>query len=132
MLMSAVALSALVILGWGIRDFGLFFVSRPRAAFLPVMLIAMACAAARAQNPTKTGRRTPPGQKFVVASVQVVTLPLLLFLPYAEKRGILVLHAEWIRWLGLGAALAGYATMLVALRTLGRNYSVYVTIQEQH
>ncbi len=131
-LISALTMSALVALGWGIHDFSSFFASGPRAVFLPVMLIAMACAAASAQNATKKGTRTPAGQKLVLASVQLVTLPLLFFLPYADKRGILVMQAQWIRWLGLGVVLAGYLIILVALRTLGKNYSVYVTIQEQH
>ncbi len=129
---SAFTLSALVALGWGIRDVQLLFASMPRAAFLPAMLIAIACAAASARNPTKLGSRTPAGQKLVLASVQIVTLPLLFFLPYADKHGILVIHVEWIRWLGLGTALGGYVVMILALRTLGKNYSVYVTIVDQH
>lgn len=131
-LLSAAGLSALAIIGWGIGDSNLFFASLPRTAFLLAMLIATAGAAASAKNPTKKGTLTPPGQRLLLASVQAVTLPLLVFLPYADRRGILVMHAEWVRWLGLGTALAGYAIMLFALRTLGKNYSAYVTIQEQH
>lgn len=131
-LASAGTLTALVILGWGIRDFASFFGSVPRTAFLPIMFIAIACAMASAQNPMKKGTRTPFGQGLVLASVQVVTLPLLFFLPYADKRGIFVIHTEWVRWFGLGSALAGYAIGIVALRTLGKNYSAYVTILEQH
>lgn len=96
------------------------------------MLIAVASAAGSAQNPTKKGTGTPPGQRLVLASVQVVTLPLLIFLPYADKRGIFLIHGEWVRWLGLVSALGGYAIALIAVRTLGKNYSAYVTIQEQH
>ena len=130
--LSAFGLSALIIIGWGINDFDLFFESLARAAFLLAIIIATAGAAASAKNPTKKGTLTPRGQRLLLVSVQVVTLPLLVFLPYADQRGILVMHTEWIRWLGLGTTLAGYAIMLLALRTLGKNYSVYVTIQEQH
>jgi protein-S-isoprenylcysteine O-methyltransferase Ste14 len=131
-LLSAVGLSALVIIGYGISDCYLLFASLPRAAFLLAMLIATAGAAVSAKNPTKKGTLTPPRQRLLLASVQAVTLPLLVFLPFADKHGILVMHSEWVRWLGLGTTLAGYAIMLLALRTLGKNYSVYVTIQEQH
>jgi protein-S-isoprenylcysteine O-methyltransferase Ste14 len=131
-LLGAGTFAALLILGWGIRDFASFFVSWPRAAFLASMLIAVAGASASAQTALKKGTRTPSGQRLILASVQVVTLPLLFFLPYADKRGIFVMHAEWVRWLGLGSALAGYAIGIVALRALGKNYSAYVTIQEQH
>jgi len=68
----------------------------------------------------------------VLASVRLVTIPLLLLLTFVDHRSILVMHAEWVRWLGLAVTLAGYVVILVALQTLGRNYRVYVTIQEQH
>jgi protein-S-isoprenylcysteine O-methyltransferase Ste14 len=124
--------AALVILGWGIHDLGSFFVSAPRTAFLAIMIVAMACATVIAPNPTKKGNRTPSGQQLVLASVQVVTLPLLVFLPYADRRGLLIIPTEALRWFGLGSAIVGYAIMLIALRALGKDYSVYVTIQEQH
>lgn len=131
-LISTGTATALLMLGWGIHDFGSFFVSAPRTAFLAVMLVAMACATVSAQNPTKMGTHTPPGQHLILASVQVVTLPLLAFLPYADRHGIFTVHTEGVRWLGLGTTLAGYVVMLVAMRSLGRNYSVYATIHEQH
>lgn len=130
--MSAGTVTALLIFGWGIRDAASFFLSMPRVAFLALVLVAIVCATAGAGDPMKKGTRTPPGQRLVLASVQAVTLPLLVFLPFADKRGVFVIHAEWVRWLGLGSALGGFAIMLVALRTLGKNYSAYVTIQEQH
>lgn len=119
-------------LGWGIGDCASFFHSAPRALFLPIMLTGLARAVQSAPNPSKQGTRTPRGQKLVLASVQVVTLPLLVFLPYADKRGLLVLPGEWERWLGLAAVAAGSAISFIALRTLGENYSTYVTIQEKH
>ena len=131
-LISAGTFTALLILGWGFRDFPSFFASGPRAAFLPIMAVAVACAAVSAQNPMKKGTRTPPGQPLVLASVHIVTLPLLFVLPYADKRAIFVMHSEWVRWLGLSGTLAGYAIGIVALRTLGQNYSAYVTILEPH
>jgi protein-S-isoprenylcysteine O-methyltransferase Ste14 len=131
-LISAVVIATLLFLGWGLHSVASFFSSIPRAVFLPLILIAMASVAASSQDPGRKGTRTPPRQSLVLASVQVVTIPLLVFLPYADRRHIYVIHADWPRWLGLALALAGYVTMLLALRTLGRNYSVYVTIQEQH
>jgi len=131
-LLSALVIVALMLFGWGIRDTAGFFASLVRAIFLPLMVIAMALAATSAQNAATTGTRTPAGQRVVLALVQVITIPLLVFLPYADKRGILVVRTEWLRWLGLVVAVAGYLISVVAVRTLGKNYSVFVTIREQH
>jgi protein-S-isoprenylcysteine O-methyltransferase Ste14 len=131
-LLIAVMITALLLLGWGIRDTAGFFASIVRAAFLTLIVITMASAAASTQKPAKKGTRTPPGQRAVLTLMQLIIIPLLVFPPYADKRGILIIRAEWVRWLGLAIARAGYVITIVAVRTLGRNYSVYVTIQEQH
>ena len=131
-LVTAAVFTGLLMLGWGIRDAASFFVSPPRALFLPIILAGVACAVASTPNPTKQGTRTPSGQRLVLASVQVVTLPLLVLMPYSDKHVIMVIHSEWVRWLGLAGVAAGSAIAFVALRTLGENYSTFVTIQEQH
>jgi protein-S-isoprenylcysteine O-methyltransferase Ste14 len=131
-LLVAAVITALLLLGWGIRDTAGFFASPVRAAYLALVVIAMASAVASIQKPAKKGTRTPPWQRAVLTLVQLITIPLLVFLPYADKREILIIPEEWVRWLGLSVALAGYVITTVAVRTLGKNYSVYVTIQEQH
>ncbi len=129
---SAVVIVVLLLVGWGIRDAAGFFASIPRALFVPLVVIAIATAAASIQKPTKKGTRTPRGQAMLLAVLQVITIGLILFLPFGDHRGILVIRAEWVRWLGSAIAIAGYAISIVAVRALGKNYSVYVTIQEQH
>lgn len=131
-LVSAGVFTALLMLGWGVRDYVSFFVSVPRALFLLVILTGLASAVAATPNPTKQGTRTPGGQRLVLASVQMVTLPLLVLMPYMDKHGIVVIHAEWVRWLGLVGVVAGSAIAFVALRTLGECYSTFVTIQQDH
>ena len=131
-LISACVFTALVMLGWGIREYATFFASPPRALLLPVILAGLAGAVGSTRNPTKQGTRTPRGQRLVLASVQIVTLPLLMWLPYADKHGLFAMRVEWVRWVGLCGVAAGSAIAFVALRTLGENYSTYVTIQEKH
>ena len=131
-LLSAIAIVALLLLGWGVRDTAGFFASVPRQAFMVVVVIAMALAAVSIAKATKKGTRTPSGQRALLTLLQLITLTLIVFLPFSDRRGILVIHREWVRWLGLAMVIAGNLIIVVALRTLGRNYSVYVTIQEQH
>lgn len=131
-LVSCGVFSALLMLGWGVRDFSSYFQSIPRALCLATLLLSIGSAVALAPNPARQGTNTPPGQRLVLASVQIVTLPLLVFLPYADRRETLVIHAELVRWLGLIGEVAGSAVAFAALRALGANYSTYVTIQAQH
>ncbi len=131
-LVMGAVISGLILFGWGIRDWRGYFESPARAAFLLLIVAALVSASLSAQNPAGKGSKTPPGQRILLALVQLVTLPLLVFLPFADKRGVLIVHVEWIRWLGLSLVLAGNVIAVVAIRTLGRHYSVYVTIQDQH
>jgi protein-S-isoprenylcysteine O-methyltransferase Ste14 len=131
-LLSAVVIVALLLLGWGIRDAAGYFASAVRAAFLAIVVIAMASAAASIQKASQKGTRTPRAQNLLLALLQLITIALVLFLPYADRRDIFVMHAEWVRWLGLTMVVAGHLISILAVRALGRNYSVYVTIQEQH
>ena len=55
------------------------------------------------------------------------------FLPHADRRGILTFsRADWLRYLGL--ALCGVADVIgmVAFRTLAKQYSALVTLQDDH
>lgn len=125
-------MSGLILFGWGIRDYRNYFHSPARAAFFVLMVIAVVSASLSAQKPASKGIRTPPGQRALLALLQLVTLPLLVFLPFADKHGILNFAPEWIRWCGLTMVLAGNVISVVAILTLGKHYSVYVTIQDHH
>lgn len=131
-LVMGTVVTGLLMLGWGIRDPAGYFDSLARGVFLVLIVTALVSASLSAQAPASQGTRTPPGQRIVLALVQLVTLPLLVFLPFADRRGMVVLRSEWIRWLGLAMVLAGNMIAVVAIRTLGKHYSVYVTIQDQH
>ena len=63
----------------------------------------------------------------------MVSVGLWLFLPYGDRRGVLVFSAEdWVRYLGLMLAVAGMAVRVLGLRELGRQFSIYVTLQKDH
>ncbi len=133
MVPSVVGAVCLLFLGWGIRNLHGFFASPVRAAFL-VLLVAemLASMVVMKTPPFRKGSRTPGGQRLLLLALQVVTIGSIFFQPYADRRGIFVIEAEWVRWLGLVLFTAGAAILIIALHTLGKNYSVYVTIQEQH
>jgi len=123
---------SLLLLGWGIRDAAGFFASASRAIFMAAILAGIISASATIKKPNQKGTRTASGQRQLLALLQLITIALTVFLPFADRRGILVMHADFERWVGVAMVLAGYVISVIALRTLGSNYSVYVTIQEQH
>lgn len=132
-LLSVVVAVLLLFLGWGIRDVPAFFALTPRLIFFPLLIGAMISAMVTLKAPPfRRGIQTPGGQRLLFAVLQIVTIALIVFLPYTDRREILVVGAEWVRWLGLAMYVGGNAIIILSLRTLGKNYSVYVTIQEQH
>ncbi len=131
--MSVISAVILLLLGWGMRDWAGFFSSPARTIFLIVLLIEMIISTlAMKAPPFRRGTHSPGGQRVLLGVLQIVTIGLLFLLPFNDRRGILVIGAEWSRWFGLAMFLGAGIIVIVALCTLGKNYSVFVTIQEQH
>ncbi len=54
------------------------------------------------------------------------------FFPFADRRAFLVIEAGKWRYIGLALFLAGATVRVLAARTLGRQFSGLVTVQERH
>jgi protein-S-isoprenylcysteine O-methyltransferase Ste14 len=78
-------------------------------------------------NPASTRR-----QSLELAALALASLALLGFLPYADRHQILVFRAPTLRWLGLTLCCLGGVVRVVALRSLGPQFSAYVTLQPGH
>lgn len=62
-----------------------------------------------------------------------IVLFVFWFLPYGDRRNILVFaDGEAWRYVGLVLHIAGSTVRMAGLRTLGRHFSAYVTLQENH
>jgi protein-S-isoprenylcysteine O-methyltransferase Ste14 len=124
----------LVLLGWGFDDLPAFFANPARAAFA-ALLVAAALAAVLLRldlNPLRQGA-TPAGTQTVqLAPLLALSLALLWFLPYADRRTILTLRHESWRYIGVLCCVLGAAVRLLALKSLGPNFSAYVTLQPNH
>ncbi len=133
MSLSVLAAVFLMLLGWGVRDLPGFFASPVRSMFL-ILLVAELFGSILVLKtpPFRKGIRMPGGQRLLFLSLQVMTIGSIFFQPFMDRRGIFVIRADWVRWLGLSLFVAGGSILIIALHTLGRNYSVYVAIQEQH
>jgi protein-S-isoprenylcysteine O-methyltransferase Ste14 len=123
----------LLLLGWGLDDLGGFFRDPARAGFvgLAVVGVAVLLIPRLKVQPFKMGKQVIGRRLFhtVVAS----TFLLTFFLPFADRRGWVTFpDREGLRWTGLALSVLGAAVRVAGLWSLGRQFSSYVTLQENH
>ncbi len=126
---------ALLMVGWGWNDWAGFF-SHPARAGLMVALILGAGSALLLRldlQPLRRGRSLVGGQTLVLLALALASLFLVWFLPFADRRQILTFTGSpALRYLGLAMCCLGIAVRLLALGKLGRWFSAYVTLQDDH
>jgi protein-S-isoprenylcysteine O-methyltransferase Ste14 len=124
----------LVLLGWGFDKLPALFLNPARGGLAVVVLIGATAAVFSAVDfhPLRRGT-TPVGNQSVQLGILLLfSLALLWFLPFADRRNILTLkHSDW-RYVGLLLCCIGVAARIVALKTLGKQFSAYVTLQSNH
>jgi len=123
-----------MLLGWGVSDWRGFLAEPARAAFLAEILAGAGLLLVLQidLNPLRTGEDFTAGQGKLLLALAVASLLLLVWLPWADREGVAVFHAAFVRWLGLGLCTAAGSIRLLALRHLGPHFSAYVTLQPEH
>lgn len=135
LLTQTVLVWGLIFLGWGLDDLGGFFAHPARTGLLVVTILGSTVVLLSATDidPFRKGNQTVQRQRWVLASAVGLMLFLGWFLPFADRRDLLVFRgADLLRYLGLGLCSTGGTLRWVAMRTLGRQFSGYVTLQENH
>ncbi len=125
----------LMLAGWGWEDWRGFFAHPARAALVGVTLLGVVPVLTGWVDVQvfRKGKRPVGRQRWLLAGVMVVMMGLVWFLPYGDRRRVLVFAgSEAMRYAGLALYTAGNALALVALRALGKQYSGYVTLQDDH
>ncbi len=125
----------LMLTGWGWEEWRGFFAHPARAALVGVTLLGVVPVLTGWVDVQvfRKGKRPVGRQRWLLAGVMVVMMGLIWFLPYGDRRRVLVFAgSEAMRYAGLALYTAGNVLALVALRALGKQYSGYVTIQEDH
>ena len=124
----------LVLFGWGFDHLSQFCLSPARCG-LAAAVIAGALAAVLLRldlNPLRRGSAPVGSQRLELGVLLISSLFLLWFLPFSDRRNILTFSHEPWRYLGLVFCCIGIIVRLLALKTLGRNFSAYVTLQPNH
>ena len=124
---------SVILLGWGLDDLRGFFAHPARAGLLAVTMVNAGAALVFCSDaqPFRKGKQCVAN--WVLGLWIVFVLILACFLPFGDRRGLLVFaRPDALRYVGLGLYAAGGAIRLVALQTLGKRFSGYVTLQENH
>jgi protein-S-isoprenylcysteine O-methyltransferase Ste14 len=124
----------LILLGWGFDDVSGFF-RNPARSGLVVVVLGGAVAGIFFHldfHPLRRGAAPVGGQNLQLGVLLLLSLSLLWFLPFADRRGILSLKHNYWRFLGLFLCCIGVAVRLLALKALGAYFSAYVTLQPNH
>ena len=120
---------SLAILGW--RGFAAFF-SHPALIALAVAAAGLAVAAFFAGGSLSPGVREDRSNRWVLIVLGLLGL-LLGYLPaYTDRKGLLTIDGETVRWIGAVLFAAGGALRLWPVFVLGYRFSGLVAIQPEH
>jgi protein-S-isoprenylcysteine O-methyltransferase Ste14 len=123
-----------VFLGWGFGNLPRFCQNPARCGL--VLLGTGAAVAVVAMRldvyPLRGGKGSAGTENLELAILLGSSLTLLWFLPFADRRNFLTLHAELWRYVGLVLCCVGVVVRLLALRALGKQFSAYITLQSNH
>ena len=135
LLLGLLIFTGLPLLGWGPTDLAGFFANPARLAYLA--LVGMVQAAAVIWFPASVlnsgdGEKLVARQQWVVRWLQLASLLLMVGGPFCDRRGLAVFDLDPLRYTGLVLAVPGFVLMLWARASLGKQFSIQVTIQTGH
>jgi len=121
---------------WGIGDLGGFFSHPARTVYVGLMVVlqtfslAFAPSAGAGARPKRDGA---PRRHVDLLLIQILSLSIVCLAPYVDRHtGSAAAIGEAGRYVGLVLVALGFAFMQLAERHLGRQFSVEVTLQENH
>ncbi len=83
-------------------------------------------------QPLRLGSAPVGHQGVELAALLFLSLSLLWFLPFADRRHLLTFRQDYWRFVGLLFCCTGIVVRLLALKALGQYFSAYVTLQPNH
>lgn len=128
----------LPILGWGITDFNGFIANPYRTVFLGMMIILSLLVVIIVPNEGRgfgngDDRKLIKRQKFTILFLQILPVLINVFSPHFDRNQIYTFNeSNAIRILGLALTFIGFFLMNWSILILGKQFSVNVTIQENH
>lgn len=126
----------LPLLGWGITDVQGFIANPARLGYIILLVVVQAILVAKFPEMGRNrgeGSSTVGRQRFVVFLLQVFPLALIISAPFMDRRAILAFSTSDIpRYVGLILFVLGFIAVNWAEASLGKQFSVQVTLQKDH
>jgi protein-S-isoprenylcysteine O-methyltransferase Ste14 len=123
----------LMLYGWGFDDVRGFFAEPARTALIALMLIGVAIALVRFPNVDFFRKGKEVVGRWQVGVLMAVFLVVWWVLPFGDRRDLWVIGDSRLpRYVGLGLVIAGSWLRFLGARALGKQFSTYVTLQEDH
>jgi protein-S-isoprenylcysteine O-methyltransferase Ste14 len=126
----------LPLVGWGLTDIQGFLDNPARVGYVVLVVLLQLFVVIRL--PEVGSRRSQrkkilPRERLTLVPLQVLPLAIVIAAPYSDRRDIAVLgQVEAIRYFGLALFALGFSGMHWAEASLDKQFSVYVTLQEDH
>jgi len=126
----------LLLVGWGVKDIQGFFDHPARLGYVVLVVLLQVfvviglpeVGSRRAQ-----GKKILPRERLTLVPLQLIPLAIVIAAPYSDRRAIAVLgQVDPIRYCGLVLFALGFLGMHWAEASLDKQFSVYVTLQEDH
>lgn len=135
-LVSLLIFVGLPLLGWGLGDLSSFFDHSVRSAYV-VIIVALQLFAilynpqvGRNQENRKSGVAAP---KVDLVLVQIFSLAIVILAPFSDRHSFVVFNfGDAGRMVGLVLIVPGFVLMQMAEKYLAKQFSIQVTIQEDH
>lgn len=124
------------LLAWGAGDVSGFFAHPARAAYLiltAALQFAIVLLLPKAGRGAGEGLKPVRRQRAALALLQVIPLAIVVLGAWGDRRGVGVFaQADAVRWTGLVLYLLSFAVMEWAEASLGAQFSVQITVQQEH
>ena len=128
--------AVLPVVGWGVADISGFIDHPARLAYLVLVVVLHVVVVTAFPD---VGRQGGDGTTLVrrrraaVLLLQVLSLAIITAAPWDDRRDVAALGMrDAVRYVGLGIFALGFVGMSCAEAALGRNFSVQVTVQQDH
>ena len=126
------------ILGWGISDIDGFIMNPFRLAFVIMMAIFSILVVIFVPNEGRgygdgDNKKIIKRQKLTILTLQIMPILIIFLSPYFERHQVLTISENnTIQFIGLVLVFIGFSLMNWSIMVLGKQFSINVTIQENH
>jgi protein-S-isoprenylcysteine O-methyltransferase Ste14 len=128
--------SGLPLIGWGLRDLNGFVENPIRLTFIIMMAVLSIGVVLFVPNEGRgyaVGTKTVKRQKLSLLFLQIVPPLVLLISPFTDHQQVGVFNeCNFFRMIGIAVSFIGFVFMNWSIIILGKQFSVDVTIRENH